>query len=146
MISALVVLSNSVDTTSIARQANIPFIFTSNYSALDKQLADTGIQLEEKILVEHQQIDSVLVVMKNSDIDYSTLSNIELANDTVYYPIDDCTVAFYCQSHVFSAISNLYKLDFNKYHFKNLENDTVELLAEKILFMINRAGFDLNVR
>lgn len=146
MTIALVLLSDSVDVGFITSQINIPIVLRSNYSSKDKQLADIGIQLEEKILIENQPIDNVLVVLGNSNLNYSNLWNFNTANDTVYYLSSDYASAFYCKSHVFATISNLYKLDFEQYHFKNLEQDTTELLAEKILFMINRLGFDIDVK
>lgn len=151
MTIALAVLSESINVDSITSQINISTVFRSSYPTKDKQLADIGIRLEEKILLENHPIDNVLVVMKSHDLNhcelnYSNLWNLQTSNDTVHYLSADYGSAFYCKSHVFATISNLYKLDFNQYHFKNLEEDTVELLAEKILFMINRVGFDTDVK
>ena len=138
---ALLILSTVTD--DVVTQCKPTLTIRSNYDRLDKQLADAAIQLEEKTLLEQTPIDSVLVILKDYAANYNNQTPV---SDTVHYLGTDRASAFYCQPEVLYTIGNLYKMDFNDYKFKNLDHDTPELLSEKILFVANRLGYNIDVK
>lgn len=140
---ALVTLDYT-DVTSIISKIKPDLIFKSNQSTLAKRLADIALQLDEQIHFHNQQFDIVCVI-NSTPVTIDTAGTQDYV-DRVYYTTNDLqTSSFYCKPHVFSLISNLYKIDFNQYGFKNLEQDTVELLAEKIFYIVNRLGIEIKI-
>lgn len=136
-----------IDLTPIIADLSPTVILTSTHLTIDKQLADVAIQLDEMIHMKGIQID-VVCVISESNLSLSTISNFSYTDyvDRVYYTTHDLhTSSFYCKPNVFSVLSNLYKIDFSQYAFKNLEEDTVELLTEKIFYLVNRLGMEFKI-
>ena len=120
-------------------------ILYSTQLTLEMQLADLAIQLDEKMLFEQYQVDAVCLVINDIPVDYQKILDSQLLDDSVYYIDNDCIGNFYCRPYVLSVLSSLYKIDFAQLHFKNLKVDTSALLAEKILYLINRLGYEFYV-
>jgi len=140
---ALVTLRD-IDATSIISKINPDLVLKSTQSTLAKRLADVALQLDEQIHFYNQQFDIVCVI-NSTPVNIDTACTQDYV-DRVYYSTNDLqTSSFYCKPHVFSLISNLYKIDFNHYGFKNLDHDTVELLAEKIFYIVNRLGIEIKI-
>lgn len=93
------------------------------------------------------QIDVVCVINENN-YNFSAINKFPYTDyvDRVYYTTHDLhTSSLYCKPNVFSVLSNLYKIDFSQYDFKNLEEDTMELLTEKIFYLVNRLGIEFKI-
>lgn len=136
-----------LDLTSIISDIKPELVLISDQPTMDKRLADVAIQLDELIHFHNQQIDLVCVI-NNTAINIDSLNADAVSDyvDRVYYTTRNLhTSSFYCKPHVFSLISNLYKIDFNQYSFKQLEYDTAELLAEKIFYIVNRLGIEIKI-
>lgn len=136
-----------IDLTSIIADLSPTVILTSSYLQLDKRLADAAIQLDELIHFNNTKID-VVCVMNEPNLNLTSISNFSHTDyiDRVYYTTHNLhTSSFYCKPNVFSILSNLYKIDFNQYDFKNSEDDTVELLTEKIFYLVNRLGIEFKI-
>jgi hypothetical protein len=136
-----------IDLTSIIADLNPTIILTSSYLPLDKRLADAAIQLDELIHFNNTKIDIVCVI-NEPNLNLIDINNFSHADyiDRIYYTTNDLpTSSFYCKPNVFSILSNLYKIDFSQYDFKNLEDDTVGLLTEKMFYLINRLGIEFKI-
>lgn len=136
-----------IDVIPLADEIHPSIILTSKETKKDRRLADIGLQLDEYIHFNNGKIDLVCVI-NEPNITRSNLLNFDLTDyvDRVYYTTGHLqSSSFFCSPHIFSLISNLYKINFIDYKFKNLEEDTVELLAEKIFFIINRLGIEIKI-
>ena len=139
---ALVSLNN-IDLTAILADINPCLILTSNKETRELRLADVALQLDEKIHFDDTKIDLV-VVINQSNLQLQQIKNCFVNDyaDRLYYAIRDLhTSSFYCKPHVFSLLGSLYKNDWS--HFKNTNNDSIELLSEKILQLVLRLGIDV---
>jgi hypothetical protein len=144
---ALVTFKN-IDISNIVETLKPKIILTANKAKKDNQLAEIALQLDEKILFENINIDLVVCVINDLNIDLEEISSYDHNDylDTIYYTNFDLHASsFFCKPNVFSAISNLYKIDFQDYGFSNTTNDTTELLHEKIFWLINRLGIEIKI-
>ena len=118
-------------------------ILTSNHINKELKFAEWSVYLDQKIYLEFQKFDAVCVAVSD-DITAEVLALLpyKMDNNTVYYISHDIhKSSFFCAPHLFSELSGIYKLDFVKYKFKNLDSsDSVTLLTEKIFYLINRLG------
>ena len=133
--------------TPIIADLNPAVILTSSYLQLDKRLADAAIQLDEMMHFNNTKID-VVCVINELNLNSTSISNFLHTDyiDRVYYTTNKLhTSSFYCKPNVFSILSNLYKINFNQYEFKNSEDNTVELLTEKIFYLVNRLGIEFKI-
>jgi hypothetical protein len=135
-------LSN-IDLTSVISDINPCLILKSDKEMQSLRLADIAIQLDKKIHFETASIDLVCVINQpNLTLQHIKNNFVNDYADRFYYATKDLhTSSFYCKPHVFSLIGSLYKNDWN--HFKNTQDDSIELLAEKILYLIVRLGVDV---
>lgn len=135
----------SIPLDSIIADLNPCIILSSNKPTKELQLADVGVQLDEKISFENLSID-VVCVINEDPLHLDNLKNFSPNDylDRIYYTGKILhTSSFYCKPNVFSLISSLYKIDFDLYCFKDLENDSIELLTEKIFYVVNRLGIEV---
>lgn len=147
MNTAIFFLRNNAPTDEILLEFCPSLVLNSNHKRLDYRLAAAGIQLDENIMLENNPIDLVCVINENN----LRLDNIKVATKDdylerfFYVQKNIHTSSFYCKPSAFSTISNLYKLNFENYNFQQTNVDTVELLTEKIYFLINRLGFEVKI-
>lgn len=133
--------------TPIIADLNPTIILTSAHLNIEKRLADAAILLDELIHFNNTKID-VVCVINEPNLNLTTINNFPHIDyvDRIYYTTDNVhTSSFYCKPNVFSILSNLYKIDFSQYDFKNLEDNTVELLTEKIFYLVNRLGIEFKI-
>jgi hypothetical protein len=145
---ALFALRPATKLAPIIAELNPTVILTSSYLQLDKRFADAAIQLDEIIHFNNTKID-VVGVINEPNLNLTTINNFSPSDyvDRVFYTTNNmCTSSFYCKPNVFSVLSNLYKIDFSQFDFKNLkDNNTVELLTEKIFYLTNRLGIEIKI-
>jgi len=137
-------LSN-IDLTSIVSDVNPCLILKSDKETRALRLADVAVQLDEKIHFEYVKIDLVCVI-NEPNLNLEQIKNCFVNDyaDRFYYTTKDLhTSSFYCKPHVFSLIGSLYKNDWT--HFKNIQNDSIELLSEQILQLVLRLGIDVKI-
>jgi hypothetical protein len=101
--------------------------------------------MDEKILFDQLPVKLVCLLVNTPIINYDSIFVKQLHHNGVYYISDDYTDSFYCKPHVFSVLGSLYKVNFTRLNFKEVDNDTQLLLAEKIIFLINRLGYEFYV-
>ena len=133
--------------TPIIADLNPTIILTSAHLNIEKRLADAAILLDELIHFNNTKID-VVCVINELNLNSTSISNFLHTDyiDRVYYTTNKLhTSSFYCKPNVFSILSNLYKINFNQYEFKNSEDNTVELLTEKIFYLVNRLGIEFKI-
>lgn len=118
-------------------------VLYSTEQRLDRRLADLSIQLDEQIFHDLAAVDVVYVWRGDTP---ANLDEVVLHDwDTAYFP-NGPLGSFYCSPEVFSILGKLYKLDYGRLNFINLEQDSNQLLTEKILFCLNRLGYKINVK
>lgn len=135
-----VVVANLVNTT---KDFLVGKTLHTNEILLDRRLADLSIQLDEYMFNEYAEVDVVYVCR---DHEQNDLGNIAVYDqETVYFPHGP-SGSFYCSPEIFSILGKMYKLDFEKLRFTIDGADSVQLLTEKILFLLTRLGYKLNVQ
>ena len=141
---ALVSLEDN-DLTSILIDIAPLLIITSNKQTYELKLADVALQIDGKIYFENVNIDLVCVINRpNLSLQHINNNFVNDYADRVYFTTKDLyTSSFYCKPHIFSLLSNLYKSNFSKLNYQNLQEDSVELLTTKLLHLIYRAGIDV---
>ena len=120
-------------------------LLESDKESPSKQLADLALQMDEKILFDQLPVKLVCLLVNTPIINYDSIFAKQLHHNGVYYISDDYADSFYCKPHVFSVLGSLYKVNFTRLNFKEVANDTQLLLAEKIIFLINRLGYEFYV-
>lgn len=117
-------------------------ILNTNEPLMDRKLADLSIQLDEHMFVDLEKVDVVYVCRDECPIDKESI--ILHDAETAYFPYG-LSGSFYCSPEIFSILGKMYKLDFNKLNFTNLD-ESMSLLTEKILFLLIRLGYKVNVK
>ncbi len=141
---ALASLRN-IDLTSIISDIDPCLVLSSDKKSQDHRLADIAIQLDEKIHFENNKIDLICIVNDpNLRLDQIKNCFVNDYADRFYFTTRNLhTSSFYCKPHVFSLLGSLYKNDWS--HFKNTQDDSIELLIEKILQLVLRLGIDVKI-
>ena len=141
---ALVSLED-IDLTSILIDISPVLILTSDKPTYALRLADVALQIDEKIHFGNINIDLVCVINRpNLNLQHIKNNFVNDYSDRFYFNTKDLyTSSFYCKPHIFSLLSNLYKNDFSKLNYQNLQEDSVALLITKLLHLIYRAGIDV---
>lgn len=116
------------------------------YSAetdLDRRLADMSIQLDEYMFLDLNTVDIVYVCRGNEPVESLSLTVGD--SETVYFPWG-IHGSFYCSPEIFTILGKMYKLDFTKLNFVWEDENSETLMTEKMLFLITRLGYKVNVK
>jgi len=118
-------------------------VLTTSEILLDRRLADLSMKLDELMFIGLKKVDVVYVRRDHGPV---TDSDINLADLETAYFLNSPAGSFYCSPEIFSILGKMYKLNFAELHFTHTEENSEELLTEKILFLLTRLGYKINAR